>query len=77
MSFFTMVTFAVFVIIMVSSGVIESQETQSQCNDSAPPTSEEETLSSSHVSSSHVSSSYMPPCTLLYAPTDVPQPYTP
>ena len=72
MSFFMMVTFVIFVITVVSSGEIESQETRSQCNDSAPPTSEEETLSSSHVSSS-----YMPPCTLLYAPTDAPQPYTP
>ena len=72
MSFYMMVTYAVLVIIMVSSGVIESQETQSQCNDSAPPTSEEEVLSSSHVSSS-----YMPLYTLLYAPTDAPPPYTP
>ena len=71
MSFFTMVTFAVLVIIMASSGVIESQETQSQCNDSAPPTSEEEAMSSSHVSSC------MPMYNLLYAPTDTPPPYTP
>ena len=72
MSFFTMVTFAVLVIIMVSSGVIESRETWAQSTDSAPPTSEEEALSSPHVSSS-----YMPLHNLLYAPTDAPPPYTP
>ena len=72
MSFFTMVTFAVLVIIMVSSGVIESRETQAQSTDSVPPTGAEE-----NPSSLHVSSSYMPLYNLLYAPTDAPPPYTP
>ena len=72
MSFFTMITFAILVIIMVSSGVIESRETRAQSTDSATTTSDEEALSSSHVSSS-----YMPLYNLLYAPTDAPPPYTP
>ena len=72
MSFFTMITFAVLVIIMVSSGVIESRETRAQSTDLATTTSDEEALSSSHVSSS-----YMPLYNLLYAPTDAPPPYTP
>ena len=72
MSFFTTITFAVLVIIMLPSGVSETQETKSQSTDSAPPTSDEKALSPLHVSSS-----YMPLHNLPYAATDAPPPYTP
>ena len=73
MSFCTMVMFAVLVIVMISSGVMSSQETQGQNAESPSPISDAAGI----LSSSHATSSYMPLNAPLYRPTDAPPPYTP
>ena len=71
-----MIIFAVLIILLVSSGVIESQERRAQAADLALPTDDTAAIS---LSSSHrVSSSYMPLYDPLYTPpVDAPPPYSP
>ena len=71
-----MVIFAVLVILLVSSGVIASQETQAQAMDPASPT--DDSASTRSLSSSRYgSSSNLPLYDHLYTPTDAPPPYSP
>ena len=76
MSFCTMVMFAALVIVMISNGVMSSQETQRQNAEPSSPISDD-TAAAGILSSSHVTSSYMPLNAPLYRPTDAPPPYTP